>query len=45
MVELLSFLHQVAEDADQVSSNRAADTAIIHFQNLFVSIDNTAIFK
>ena len=40
IVELVAALHEVAEHANQVSAHRAADAAVRHLEDLFVSVDD-----
>ena len=39
VVELVLPLHQVSQDADQVAADRAADTAVVHFEDFLVSLN------
>ena len=40
IVELVAALHEIAEHANQVSAHRAADAAVRHLEDLFVSVDD-----
>ena len=40
IVELVAALHELAEHANQVSAHRAADAAVRHLEDLFVSVDD-----
>jgi hypothetical protein len=39
-VELLAALHEIAENANQVSTNGAADAAVVHLEYLFFCPDD-----
>ncbi len=40
VVELVAPLHQVAEDADEVAADGAADAAVVHLEDLFLGADD-----
>ena len=40
VVEAVLALHQVAEDADQVAADGAADAAVVHLEDLFLGADD-----
>ena len=39
VVELVSTLHQIAQNSNQISANGAADAAVVHLENLFFGPD------
>ena len=39
-IEAVPSFHQVAENADQIASNRAANAAVVHLEYFFVRIDD-----
>ena len=43
VVELVPPLHQVAEDADQVAADGAADAAVVHLEDLFLGADDEVL--
>ena len=40
VIELVFSLHECSENANEISTNSAADAAIVHFENLFFGIDD-----
>ena len=40
VVELVAPLHQVADDADEVAANGAADAPVVHLEDLFLGVDD-----
>ena len=42
-VELLAPLHEAGDDADEVPAHGAADAAVVHFEDLFVGIDDEVV--
>ena len=42
-VELALAAHQTGHDADQITPHRAADAAIVHFEDLFVGADDEVV--
>ena len=40
VVEPVLALHQVAEDADQVAADGAADAPVVHLEDLFLGVDD-----
>ena len=43
VVEFILPLHEVAEDANEVAANRAADAPVVHFKKLLVGIDDQLV--
>ena len=42
-VELVLALHETAEDADEIAADGAADTAVVHLEELFVGLDDELV--
>ncbi len=40
VIELIPALHQIAQDADQIAADGAADAAVVHFKELFFGVDH-----
>ena len=43
VVEPVAPLHQVAEDADQVAADGAADAAVVHLEDFFLGVDDEVL--
>ena len=43
VVKFILPLHEVAEDANEVAANRAADAPVVHFKKLLVGIDDQLV--
>ena len=42
-VELVAALDQIAQDADEITANGAADAAVVHLEDLFVGVDHQVL--
>lgn len=45
VIEFVASFHQVPKNPDQISTNSATNTAVGHFKNFFISIDDKPLIN